>query len=112
MTCIALLLIPEHFESLLNSSVDTSNKCHVSNTLRSTDMTFVRFSNVAVLSAIKSLKNGKSTGLDNLHSEHFKYAHGKVAVLLAIVLNAIIIHDFLPSTTTSHWQYHVLHLRF
>jgi exonuclease III len=87
-----------HFESVLNSSVDTSNKCHVLNTLRSSDMTFVRFSNVDVLNAIKSLKNGKSTGLDNLHSEHFKYAHGKVAVLLAIVFNAMIIHDFLPSS--------------
>ena len=46
-------------------------------------MSFVMFSIVEVLNTIKSLKNGKATGLDNLYGEHFKCPHDKVAVLLA-----------------------------
>jgi len=85
-----------HFESLLNSSSDTRKRSHVLNTLKSSDMSFTRFTIAEVMSAIKSLNNGKASGLDDLYGEHFKYADDKLAALLAIIFNAIIIHDFLP----------------
>ena len=40
----------------------------------------------------------KASGLDNLYGEHFTYAHDKVAALLAIVFNTIVIHDFLSTS--------------
>ena len=30
----------------------------------------------------------------NLHAEHFKYADDKLAVLMSILINAMIVHDF------------------
>ena len=49
-----------------------------------------------VLSAIKSLKNGKAAGLDNLSAEYFKYADDKLSILLSFVLNAMVIHNYIP----------------
>ena len=51
-----------------------------------------------MIDVIKALKNGKASGLDNLYGEPFKYAHDKIAALLTIVFNAILIHNFLPSS--------------
>ena len=46
----------QHFDSLLNSSVDTSKKSHVLNTVKKSDMSFVRFSIVDVLMPLSLLK--------------------------------------------------------
>jgi len=35
-------------------------------------------------------------GLDMLYGEHFKHAHNKINVLLALVFNCMIIHGFMP----------------
>ena len=88
-----------HFEQLLNSSCDTSKKKgYVETSLNNSDMTFVKFSVDHVIDAIKALKNNKASGLVNLYGEHFKYAHDKIAALLAIVFNAMVIHNFVPSS--------------
>ena len=55
-----------------------------------------RITAMEVSEAIKSLKNGKTAGLDNMYGEHYKYAHNKIHVLLALLFNAMIIHNFLP----------------
>ena len=86
----------QHFEGLLNSSVDTSVKDDVTCTLKNDDLYFSRFTIADVLKGIKSLKHNKAAGLDHLSGEHFQFAHDKIAALLAIVFNAMIIHDFLP----------------
>ena len=44
-----------HFESLLNSSFDTSKKSHVLNNVKKCAMSFVRFSIIDVRNVIKSL---------------------------------------------------------
>ena len=41
-------------------------------------------------------KYGTATGLDDVYGKHFKYADDKITALLAIILNALIIHDLLP----------------
>ena len=43
-----------------------------------------------IIDAIRGLKNGKSAGLDKIYSEHFKFAHDNIAVLLAICFNAML----------------------
>ena len=86
----------DHFKGLLNSSKDTSKKEYVVHSIRNNDMSFVRFTIHDVIVALKSLKNGKASGLDNMYGEHFKYCNDKVAALLSIVFNAMVIHDYLP----------------
>ena len=46
--------------------------------------------------AIKKLKLGKAPGYDNISSEHLKYAHDKVSVILSIAFNTMIVHGFVP----------------
>ena len=87
-----------HYGHLLNSSTDNSMKCHVVDSLNCSDMVFDRFSISEVIDAIGCLKNGKSTGLDDLYGEHFKYADDKLAALLCIVFNAMIIHNYFPES--------------
>ena len=42
------------------------------------------------------IKNGKSSGVDQLFAEHVKNADRRVAVLLSLLFNACVIHGFLP----------------
>ena len=46
--------------------------------------------------AIKELPNNKSPGYDGLMSEHFKHASHRLYVLMAIVLQSMMKHGFLP----------------
>ena len=43
-----------------------------------------------------SLKNGKSSSVDQLFAEHVKNADKRVTVLLSLLFNACVIHGFLP----------------
>ena len=88
-----------HFSNILNSSKDTSSKRYVLDKLQDrSKLSFVRFTAEEVAESIKDLKNGKTSGLDLLYGEHFKYAHAKVNVLLALVFNCMIIHSFMPDS--------------
>ena len=49
-----------------------------------------------VHSAMKSLKNAKSQGLDGIYAEHLKHAAGNLHVLLSMVLNSMLINADLP----------------
>ena len=86
----------EHFSNILNSSKDSSSKEFVENTLRDRNLYFERFTVSEVIEAIKSMKNGKSCGVDNIYSEHFKYACDKVPVVLTILFNTMVIHGHIP----------------
>ena len=86
-----------HFSNILNSSQDIKHKSYVLEECNNIDkLYFDRINAGEVSAAIKQIKNGKSSGIDELYGEHFKFAHSKLYVLIALVLNAMIIHNFLP----------------
>ena len=88
----------EHFSSLLNSSKDDSNKCFVDSILNNKSKLHCdRFSPSEVIDALKGLKNGKSPGLDGVYSEHFKYSHDKISILLSLLFNTMVMHGYIPS---------------
>ena len=60
------------------------------------DYHFERFTPTEITDAISSLKNGKSSGVDQLFAEHVKNADKRVTVLLSLLFNACVIHGFLP----------------
>lgn len=43
------------------------------------------------------VKKGTSAGSDNLSSEHFMYAHENICVLLCLLFNSMLNHNYLPS---------------
>ena len=88
-----------HFKSILNSSTDVSNKHVLLETLNDkNDYKFDRFTVNEVLSAVQSLKNGKSAGKDMIYAEHYKYAHDKCSILLMILFNMCVIHGYIPQS--------------
>ena len=50
-----------------------------------------------VKDAVDPMKNGKSQGLDNLQSEHFKFSHPIVVDILCTLFNCMMSHGFVPS---------------
>ena len=76
-----------HFESLLNSSKDISLKsCVVQVLSKPEGYFFERFTASDVIEAVKSIKHGKSAGVDDSYGEHFIHAHECINVLLRLVL--------------------------
>lgn len=88
----------DHFKDILNSSKDQSLKSKVLGALDYNEMSFDRFIVGDVVKAINALKNGKSRGKDSLQAEHFKNADDKLYVLLCMAINAMIIHNFTPTS--------------
>ena len=89
----------DHYCKLLNSNNDTSNKEFVAaviGNIVNTETEFSLFKPMDVEHVIDRLKSGKSAGTDSVQSEHFKYAHKKVAGLLSMLFNAMFIHNHLP----------------
>ena len=88
-----------HFSDILNSANDVTSKQYVLNELNDVKkLSFNRFTSSEVSKVITQLKAGKSCGKDSLYGEHFKYAHNKINVMLALVFNCIVIHGFLPES--------------
>ena len=56
----------------------------------------VKFDVHDVAQSIKNLKCGKSPGLDGLQAEHFKYSDLTLQCLLAMCMNFMVLHGFLP----------------
>ena len=83
--------------NLLNSNLDISRKKHVMETIRSIDeCERVKYTCKDIHECIQNLKSGKGAGLDNLQGEHFKYAPAKLSVLLAMLINTMMLHGYLP----------------
>ena len=88
----------DHFNTILNSSRDNSNKPLVESMLTDKNNLFCeRFTPSEVIDGLKGLKKGKSPGLDSIYSEHFKYSHDKISILLCLLFNAMLIHGYIPS---------------
>ena len=80
----------DHFQTLLNSVPSSSLNLSLH------DCCFERFTSSQIVEVVSTLKNGKSPGSDQLVAEHVKYAGGRVIILLSLLVNACIIHGFLP----------------
>ena len=50
-----------------------------------------------ILDALKNIKCGKSSGIDDISAEHFVFAHSRIHVLLSLLLSAFVMHGYLPS---------------
>ena len=50
-----------------------------------------------ILDALKSIKCGKSSGVDGISAEHFVFAHSRIHVLLSLLFSAFITHGYLPN---------------
>lgn len=88
-----------HFEMLLNSSNNTSEKDHVLNKISGVTINncfLQRFTVDEVKESLKNVKNGKTCGLDSIYGEHLKFAHNRLHVLLSLLFNAIVIHGYIP----------------
>ena len=84
-------------KQLFNSVNDTDDKpyvlSYIRNNLNTTDAVVTVYDTIC---AIKKLPNNKTPGYDGLMSEHFKYASHRLYVLMAIVLQSMMKHSFLP----------------
>ena len=49
-----------------------------------------------ILDALKSIKCGKSRGVDGISREHFVFAHSRIHVLLSLLFSAFITHGYWP----------------
>ena len=87
----------DHYKQLLNWVNDTNDKpyvlSYIRNNLDTTDAVGTVYDTIC---AIKELPNNKSPGYDGLMSEHFKHASHRLYVLMAIVLQSMMKHGFLP----------------
>ena len=50
-----------------------------------------------ILDALKSIKCGKSSGVDGISAEHFVFVHSHIHVLLSLLFSAFITHGYLPN---------------
>jgi len=42
---------------------------------------------------------GKAAGVDGIETEHLRYAHPRICVMLSLLFSAVIIHGIVPSMT-------------
>ena len=83
----------DHYSALLNSSPPTAVDLNA--VVREEE--YDRFTPEEVCSVVKSLKNGKSQGLDGIYAIHLIHAADNLPVLLSMVFNSMLIHGHLPS---------------
>jgi retron-type reverse transcriptase len=88
----------QHYEGIFNSVSNVSSKEEVTSRLSHIEYD----ANMSVTSHdiqkhVDSLGSGKSSGSDNLNSEHLKYADPGLHVLLSMCFGASLVHGFLPS---------------
>jgi exonuclease III len=87
----------QHYSTLLNSLKDTTKKESVVKNLEDVIVDDCdRFSAGEVENAIHKLKKNKSSGLDNITSEHLIYASRKISVYLSLIFNCTLFHGHLP----------------
>ena len=88
----------DHYCKLLNSNKDKTYKTYVESAIKSVGKNnFKKLCYYEVNDAIKDLKIGKSPGIDNLQSEHFKHANLSLSGLLCMIFNAMLSHGYVPS---------------
>ena len=87
----------DHYSNLLNSNSCTAYKSYVESAIKSVGKCQFNKLCYEVNTAIKDLKIGKSAGIDNLQSEHFKYVDLSISCLLCFCFNAMFTYGYVPS---------------
>ena len=87
----------DHYKSILNSVKNNSKQEYVTDKINSIRGQSILFFTSVINVALDSLKSGKSCGVDCLAAEHFMFAHCITPVFLSLLLNAFIIHGYLPA---------------
>ena len=87
-----------HYKSLLNSVQNEEFKKSVVLDINqqhetSTCITITLFN---ILDALKSIKCGKSSGVDGISAEHFIFAHSRIHVLLSLLFSPFITYGYVP----------------
>ena len=90
------ILWERHFESIFNC-LQNFNKLNTKYNVNSS-FNEMRVTTDEVIAAIKKIELNKSSGADNIHAEHIKYANEKLVPLLSICFTACFVHGFLPSS--------------
>ena len=87
----------DHFSTLLNSSVDVSDKQFVYDSITDVNSSIDMNVNISeVARSFSKIKNNKAPGHDGLTAEHFKYASGRLVLLMSLCITAMFTHCFLP----------------
>lgn len=88
----------DHYHDLLNSNKDIRDKEYVLSNFQRVFKKHecVTFTYFDVKDTIKQLKCGKSPGKDGLQAEHWRYADITITCLLAMVINSMMIHGYIP----------------
>ena len=85
-----------HYKSLLNSVQNEESKKSVMLDINQQHETSITITPFNILDALKSIKCGKSSGVDGISAEHFVFAHSRIHVLLSLLFSAFITHGYLP----------------
>ena len=85
-----------HYKSLLNSVQSEEFKKSVMLDINQQHETSITFTPFNILNALKSIKCGKSSGVDGISAEHFVFVHSRIHVLLSLSFSAFITHGYLP----------------
>ncbi|KAI3378977.1 hypothetical protein SNEBB_007866, partial [Seison nebaliae] len=88
-----------HYEDLLNSVANQSNKFRVENYLTTGIRSDKQWVDVTMVSeAVEKCPLGKAIGTDGVPIEAIRYAHERLTVLLTLLFNSIICKGVLPSS--------------
>ena len=82
----------DHYKGILNSIDCSDKKQDILQKLSSCENTESPITTCEVFNAIKSLKSGKACGKDGIQAEHLKFSSAKIAVLLSLLFNSMILH--------------------
>ena len=86
-----------HYKSLLNSVQNKKIKKSVLLDINQQHESSITITPFNILDALKSIKCGKSSGVDGISAEHFVFAHSRIHVLLSLLFSAFITHSYLPN---------------
>ena len=85
----------EHFHAIFNSvNPSTYDKSHINNFGYEESMVIA---GLDVQHAISTLPNGKSSGLDNLTTEHFKHCSNRIYHLLSMPFTGFLAHNLIST---------------
>ena len=92
----------QHYAAIFNSVENSScDQAHSDFCNTNTNITFDNGMTVDIFemkAVIDDLASNKSSGLDGLSAEHFKFAHTRLSALMSRLVSSIVVHGRLPQS--------------